>query len=143
MARIRLARVRRGQEPKEDVLSEKKLKVMVIDDSTSIRTITEALVNELGHEVMCATDGMNGISHMLSFEPDILFIDLEMPRMNGIETAKLIRANKRFKNTPIVMLSSKDGMFDVALATEAGASSYIVKPPSKDAIAGAIAEHLG
>lgn len=126
----------------EDALSERKLKVMVIDDSTSIRTITEALVNELGHDVMCATDGLNGISHMLSFDPDILFIDLEMPRLNGIETAKLIRANKRFRNTPIVMLSSKDGMFDVALATEAGASSYIVKPPSKDAIAGAISQHL-
>lgn len=99
-------------------------------------------MNELGHEVMCATDGLNGISHMLSFEPDILFIDLEMPRLNGLETAKLIRANKRFKDTPIVMLSSKDGIFDVALATEAGASSYIVKPPSKDAISGAIAQHL-
>lgn len=124
-------------------MSTKQFRVMVIDDSKTIRTTTEAFVRELGHEVMCGTDGMNGISHMMSFEPDILFIDLEMPRMNGIETAKLIRANSKFKNTPIVMLSSKDGMFDVAMATEAGASSYIVKPPMKEAIADAIAKHLG
>lgn len=124
-------------------MSEKQYRVMVIDDSKTIRTTAEAIVRELGHEVMCGTDGLNGISHMLSFQPDILFIDLEMPRMNGIVTAKLVRANSRFKDTPIVMLSSKDGMFDVALATEAGASSYIVKPPQKESIAAAIANHLG
>ncbi|KQW19990.1 MULTISPECIES: response regulator [Pseudomonas] len=124
-------------------MSEKQYRVMVIDDSKTIRTTAEAFVRELGHEVMCGTDGLNGISHMLTFQPDILFIDLEMPRMNGIEMAKLVRANSMFKDTPIVMLSSKDGMFDVALATEAGASSYIVKPPRKDSIAAAIAKHLG
>lgn len=116
---------------------------MVIDDSKIIRTTTEGYLRELGHEVFCCTDGFNGISHMMSFQPDILLIDVEMPRMNGLETSRLIRASDKFKSTPIVMLSSKDGMFDMALATAAGANDYIVKPPVKDAIAAMLAKHLG
>ena len=118
-------------------------RVMVIDDSNIIRTTTEGYLRELGHEVICCNDGINGISHMISFHPDILLIDVEMPRMNGLETARLIRANEKFKKTPIVMLSSRDGMFDMALATAAGANDYIVKPPVKDAIAAMLAKHLG
>ena len=87
-------------------MSERQHRVMVIDDSKTIRTTTEGYLRELGHEVMCCTDGFNGISHMISFQPDILLIDVEMPRMNGLETARLIRANDQFKSTPIVMLSS-------------------------------------
>ncbi len=124
-------------------MSERQHRVMVIDDSKTIRTTTEGYLRELGHEVMCCTDGFNGISHMISFQPDILLIDVEMPRMNGLETARLIRANDQFKSTPIVMLSSKDGMFDMALASAAGASDYIVKPPVKDAISAVITKHLG
>jgi twitching motility two-component system response regulator PilG len=124
-------------------MSTKQHRVMVIDDSKTIRNTTEAYLRELGHEVMCCTDGFNGISHMFSFDPDILLIDVEMPRLNGLETSRLIRANGRFKSTPIVMLSSKDGIFDMALATAAGASDYIVKPPVKDEIAAVITKHLG
>lgn len=123
-------------------MSQKQYRVMVIDDSKSIRNTTEAYLHELGHEVLCCTDGFNGISHMISFQPDILLIDMEMPRMNGLETVRLIRANEKFKATPIVMLSSKDGMFDMALAKSAGATDYIVKPPVKEAIAALFAKHL-
>lgn len=124
-------------------MSGKKHRVMVLDDSKTIRTTTEAFLRDLGHEVKCCTDGINGISHILSFQPDILLIDMEMPRMNGLETVRLIRGNSKFKNTPIVMLSSMDGMFDMALASEAGANDYIVKPPKIDAIDSVIKKHLG
>lgn len=120
-----------------------KKRVMVLDDSKTIRTTTEGYLRELGYEVQCCTDGINGISHILSFDPDILLIDMEMPRLNGLETVRLIRGNSKFKNTPIVMLSSKDGMFDMALATDAGANDYIVKPPEKGAIQIVIEKHLG
>lgn len=124
-------------------MTEKK-RVMVIDDSKTIRTTTEGYLRELGYEVQCCTDGLNGISHIVSFAPDILLIDMEMPRMNGLETVRLIRSGKsEFKNTPIVMLSSKDGMFDMALANDAGSNDYIVKPPEKAAIQAVIKKHLG
>jgi twitching motility two-component system response regulator PilG len=124
-------------------MSQTPRRVMVIDDSRIIRTTTEGFLRELGHEVLCCTDGFNGISHMMSFNPEILFIDLEMPRLNGLETCRLIRANAQFKTTPIVMLSSKDGIFDMALATSAGATDYIVKPPVKDTIAAVLNKYLG
>lgn len=123
-------------------MTEKK-RVMVVDDSKTIRNTMEAYLRELGYDVQCCTDGLNGISHIVSFDPEILLIDMEMPRLNGLETVRLIRCNSKFKNTPIVMLSSKDGMFDMALATDAGANDYIVKPPEKGAIQAVIKKHLG
>ncbi len=110
------------------------IRVMVFDDSKTIRTTTEALLKEMGHSVLCCTDGFNGISHMVSYKPDIVLIDMEMPRLNGLQTVRLIRANKLFKDIPLVMLSSKDGVFDMALAQSAGATDYIVKPPARDSL---------
>tara|TARA_R110002124_G_scaffold128157_10_gene288622 strand:+ start:2205 stop:2573 length:369 start_codon:yes stop_codon:yes gene_type:complete len=109
-------------------------RVMVIDDSKTIRSTTEAQLVELGYEVLTCTDGFNGISNIVSFKPDIVLIDVEMPRLDGMQTVRLIRANEEFKDTPLVMLSSKDGIFDMALAESAGANDYIVKPPVKSAI---------
>lgn len=124
-------------------MSQQHFRVMVIDDSKTIRTTTQALLEEIGHEVLTCTDGFNGISNVVSFNPDILFIDVEMPRLDGLQTARLIRANEKFKNTPIVMLSSKDGIFDMALAQAAGASDYVVKPPVKEALQNVINKLLG
>lgn len=116
---------------------------MVVDDSNSIRTITDSQLRELGHEVMTCTDGFNGVANMLTFKPDILFIDVEMPRMDGMQTVRLIRASEQFKDTPIVMLSSKDGIFDMAMARAAGASDYVVKPPAKESLQAVITKLLG
>lgn len=124
-------------------MSQRTVRVMVIDDSKVIRTTTEAQLNDLGHEVLTCSDGINGISNILSFNPDILFIDMEMPRLDGLQTVRLIRANEQFKNIPIVMLSSKDGIFDVAQASAAGANDYVVKPPVKEAIHDVIVKLLG
>lgn len=124
-------------------MSQRKRRVMVIDDSKIIRVATEGFLRELGHEVLCCTDGFNGISHMMTFQPEILFIDLEMPRLNGLDTCRLIRANAQFKTTPIVMLSSRDGIFDMALATTAGATDYIVKPPESATIEAVMTKYLG
>ncbi|MCF5371342.1 response regulator [Pseudomonas syringae] len=124
-------------------MSAKRRRVMVIDDAKSIRVTTESFLNELGHEVLCCNDGLNGIGSMVTFNPEILFIDVEMPRMNGLQTTRLIRGNAQFKSTPIVMLSSKDGMFDMALASSAGANDYIVKPPTAESIAAMMTKYLG
>lgn len=124
-------------------MSTKKHRVMVIDDSKTIRQTMEAFLTEMGHEVLCCTDGFNGISRIMDFNPDILLVDVEMTRMNGLETVRLIRGNERYKAAPILMLSARDGMFDMALATAAGANGYLVKPPVKDEIEAAIAKHLG
>lgn len=118
-------------------------RAMVIDDSRTIRTTTEALLKELGHEVMLCTDGFNGISNIMSFKPDIVFIDVEMPRLDGMQTVRLIRANDEYKNIPLVMLSSKDGIFDMAMAESAGANDYIVKPPVKESIESVIKKLMG
>lgn len=120
-----------------------KLRVMVIDDSKTIRTTTEAQLLELGHEVKCCSDGFNAMSHMMTFRPQILFVDVEMPRLDGIQTVRVIRANDQFKEAPIVMLSSKDGLFDMAIAQTAGASDYIVKPPTKEALQDVISKLVG
>jgi len=124
-------------------MNQQRYRVMVVDDSRTIRITAEGLLQEMGHEVLSCTDGFNAISNMVSFAPDILFVDMEMPRLDGLQTVRLIRANEKFKQTPIVMLSSKDGIFDMALATAAGASDYIVKPPSKDSLHAVIEKLLG
>lgn len=118
-------------------------RVMVIDDSKTIRTTTENILKELGHQVQCCSDGLNGISHILTFKPDVLFIDVEMPRMNGLQTARLIRRNPQFKDAIIIMLSSKDGMFDQAMGMAAGADDYVAKPPIREAIEAVLAKHQG
>lgn len=104
------------------------IRVMVIDDSRTIRTAAEECLKELGHEVLTCTDGFNGISNIISFKPDLVFVDMEMPRLDGLQSVRLIRANDDYKDIPVVMLSSKDGIFDLALAQNAGATDYIVKP---------------
>jgi twitching motility two-component system response regulator PilG len=119
----------------------KSIRVMVIDDSRTIRTAAEESLRSLGHEVLTCTDGFNGISHLISFKPDFVFVDMEMPRMDGLQSVRLIRANSEYSNIPVVMLSSKDGIFDLALAQNAGATDYIVKPFSTDDLRGVIEKH--
>ncbi|KKN96080.1 hypothetical protein LCGC14_0170090 [marine sediment metagenome] len=115
-------------------------RVMLVDDSKTIRITTGEILEGLGYEVMCCTDGFNAISNMISFNPDLVFIDVEMPRLDGLQTVRLIRANKTFREIPLVMLSSKDGIFDLAMAQNAGATDYIVKPPSQQSIQAVIAK---
>jgi twitching motility two-component system response regulator PilG len=120
----------------------KGLKVMVIDDSKTIRRTAETLLKKSGCEVVTATDGFEALSKILEHRPNIIFVDIMMPRLDGYQTCALIKNNKMFKDTPVIMLSSKDGLFDRARGRIVGSEQYLTKPFTKDELLGAITQYV-
>jgi len=118
------------------------LKVMVIDDSKTIRRTAETLLKKAGCEVVTATDGFEALAKIADEKPSIIFVDIMMPRLDGYQTCALIKNNQVFRNTPVVMLSSKDGLFDRARGRIVGSDQYLTKPFTKDELLGAIREHV-
>ena len=114
------------------------LKVMVIDDSKTIRRTAETLLKKVGCDVITASDGFEALSKIADTQPDIIFVDIMMPRLDGYQTTALIKNNKVFKATPVVMLSSKDGLFDRARGRIVGSEQYLTKPFTKEELLGAI-----
>ena len=114
------------------------LKVMVIDDSKTIRRTAETLLKKEGCEVVTAGDGFEALSKIADQRPDIIFVDIMMPRLDGYQTCTLIKNNKAFKQTPVIMLSSKDGLFDRARGRIVGSDQYLTKPFTKDELLSAI-----
>lgn len=119
------------------------LKVMVIDDSKTIRRTAETLLKKSGCEVVTATDGFEALSKILEHRPNIIFVDIMMPRLDGYQTCALIKNNKMFKEIPVIMLSSKDGLFDRARGRIVGSEQYLTKPFTKDELLGAITQYVG
>ncbi|MDH5183475.1 MAG: response regulator [Gammaproteobacteria bacterium] len=115
-------------------------KVMVIDDSKTIRRSAETLLQKEGYEVITASDGFESLSKIVEHNPDIIFIDIMMPRLDGYQTCALIKHNDKYKDIPIIMLTSKDGLFDRARGKVAGAQSYVTKPFTKDDLLNAIGQ---
>ena len=118
------------------------LKVMVIDDSKTIRRTAETLLKKVGCEVITATDGFEALAKIADHRPHIIFVDIMMPRLDGYQTTALIKNNKVFKNTPVIMLSSKDGLFDRARGRIVGSEQYLTKPFTKEELLGAIKKHV-
>jgi len=118
------------------------MKVMVIDDSKTIRRTAETLLKKEGCVVVTATDGFEALSKITDQEPDIIFVDIMMPRLDGYQTCALIKHNQVFKHTPVVMLSSKDGLFDKARGRIVGSDQYLTKPFTKEELLGAIKRHV-
>ena len=118
------------------------LKVMVIDDSKTIRRTAETLLKKVGCEVITATDGFEALAKIADHRPDIIFVDIMMPRLDGYQTTALIKNNKVFKKTPVIMLSSKDGLFDRARGRIVGSEQYLTKPFTKEELLGAIKKHV-
>jgi twitching motility two-component system response regulator PilG len=118
------------------------LKVMVIDDSKTIRRTAETLLKKAGCEVVTAIDGFEALSLIADNHPDIIFVDIMMPRLDGYQTCALIKNNQQYKNTPVIMLSSKDGLFDKARGRIVGSEQYLTKPFTKDELLGAIKKHV-
>ncbi|MFT4812431.1 MAG: twitching motility two-component system response regulator PilG, partial [Marinoscillum sp.] len=114
------------------------LKVMIIDDSKTIRRTAETLLKKVGCEVITATDGFDALAKIADTHPNIIFVDIMMPRLDGYQTCALIKNNSKFKDTPVIMLSSKDGLFDKAKGRIVGSDQYLTKPFSKDELLGAI-----
>jgi len=117
------------------------LKVMVIDDSKTIRRTAEILLKKAGCNVMTATDGFEALALIADNNPDVIFVDIMMPRLDGYQTCALIKHNQDFKDTPVIMLSSKDGLFDRARGRIVGSEQYLTKPFTKDELLGAIRRH--
>ena len=118
------------------------VKVMVIDDSKTIRRTAETLLKKAGCEVVTAIDGFEALAKITDQNPDVIFIDIMMPRLDGYQTCALIKKNKTYKNTPVILLTSKDGLFDRARGRIVGSDRYLTKPFTKDELLGAITEHL-
>ena len=118
------------------------LKVMVVDDSKTIRRTAETLLKKAGCQVITAIDGFDALAKTAHNRPDIIFVDIMMPRLDGYQVCSLIKNNKQFKATPVIMLSSKDGLFDRAKGRVVGSDQYLTKPFSKDEMLGAISEHV-
>lgn len=118
------------------------LKVMVIDDSKTIRRTAETLLTKAGCEVITATDGFDALAKIADTRPDIIFVDIMMPRLDGYQTCALIKNNSEFKNTPVIMLSSKDGLFDKAKGRIVGSDQYLTKPFSKTELLNSIETHI-
>jgi twitching motility two-component system response regulator PilG len=119
------------------------LKVMVIDDSKTIRRTAETLLKKQGCEVVTATDGFEALAKIAEHKPDIIFVDIMMPRLDGYQTCALIKHNRLFKQTPVIMLSSKDSIFDKARGRIVGSEQYLTKPFTRDDLLGAIKMHVG
>jgi twitching motility two-component system response regulator PilG len=118
------------------------VKVMVIDDSKTIRRTAETLLKKAGCEVITATDGFEALSKITDQNPDLIFIDIMMPRLDGYQTCALIKNNHIYKNTPVILLTSKDGLFDRARGRIVGSDEYLTKPFTKDELLGAISKHV-
>jgi twitching motility two-component system response regulator PilG len=119
------------------------LKVMVIDDSKTIRRTAESLLKKAGCEVITASDGFEALAKITEHKPDIIFVDILMPRLDGYQTCALIKNNSIFKSTPVIMLSSKDSIFDRARGRIVGSEQYLTKPLTKEDLLGAIKQHVG
>ncbi len=115
-------------------------KVLVIDDSNTIRRSAEIFLKQGGHEVLLAEDGFDALAKVNDFQPHLIFCDILMPRLDGYQTCAIIKRNPKFASVPIVMLSSKDGVFDKARGRMVGAQDYLTKPFTKDQLLHAVGQ---
>lgn len=114
------------------------IKVMVIDDSNTIRRSAEIFLKASGCEVILAEDGFDALAKISNEHPDLIFVDIMMPRLDGYQTCSLIKRNARYKTTPVIMLSSKDGLFDRARGRMVGSDQYLTKPFTQETLVDAV-----
>lgn len=120
-----------------------KTRVLVIDDSNTIRRSAEIFLKQGGYDVYLAEDGFDALSKVNDHMPALIFCDILMPRLDGYQTCAIIKRNSRFADMPVIMLSSKDGLFDKARGRMVGSQDYLTKPFTKDQLLGAVRLHLG
>ena len=117
-------------------------RVMVIDDSKTIRRTAKLLLQSAGCEVVTATDGFDALARIIDTQPDLIFVDIMMPRLDGYQTCALIKNNSKYKDTPVIMLSSKNGLFDKAKGRIVGSDKYLTKPFGRDELLSVIREYI-
>ncbi len=114
------------------------IKVMVIDDSNTIRRSAEIFLKQAGCDIILAEDGFDALAKITDGHPDLIFVDVMMPRLDGYQTCALIKKNPQYSATPVILLSSKDGLFDKARGRMVGSSEYLTKPFTKDTLLTAV-----
>jgi twitching motility two-component system response regulator PilG len=117
------------------------IKVLVIDDSNTIRKSAEMFLRQAGYEVILAEDGFDALAKISDHQPNVVFVDIMMPRLDGYQTCALIKQNATLKSTPVIMLSSKDGIFDRARGRLAGSDRYLTKPFTKEGLLAAVQQY--
>jgi twitching motility two-component system response regulator PilG len=126
---------------KEQVSDAGPTRILVIDDSNTIRRSAEIFLKQGGHEVALAEDGFDALAKLGDFHPDLVFCDILMPRLDGYQTCAIIKRNPEFSGVPVIMLSSKDGLFDKARGRMVGSQDYLTKPFTKDQLLQAVLQH--
>ena len=119
------------------------IKVMVIDDSNTIRKSAEIFLRQAGAQVVLAEDGFDALAKINDHDPQLIFCDILMPRLDGYQTCAIIKRNPRFAHVPVIMLSSKDGLFDKARGRMVGSEDYLTKPFTKDQLLKAVQQFSG
>ena len=132
-----------GCEAVEGMADSGDFRVMVIDDSRTIRRSAETLLKREGFEVITATDGFEALSMIADYRPGLIFLDIMMPRLDGYQTCALIKHHRVFRHTPVVMLSSRDGLFDRARGRVVGSDNYLTKPFTREELLDVIKQHSG
>lgn len=117
------------------------VKVLVIDDSNTIRRSAEVFLTQAGYIVILAEDGFSALTKITEHQPDVIFVDIMMPRLDGYQACALIKRSARFRSTPVIMLSSKDGLFDRARGRLVGSDQYLTKPFTRDDLVRAVRQH--
>ena len=130
-----------GEARVADGVAGKRVMVMVIDDSKTIRRTAETLLKKEGFEVITATDGFEALSMIADHQPNLILLDIMMPRLDGYQTCALIKHHRVFRHTPVIMLSSKDGLFDRARGRVVGSDNYITKPFTREELLTVIEQH--
>lgn len=118
------------------------VRVLVIDDSNTIRRSAELFLRQAGYEVILAEDGFDALAKISDYQPQVIFVDIMMPRLDGYQTCALIKQNPQLKSTPVIMLSSKDGVFDRARGRLAGSDRYLTKPFTQEGLIEAVTQYV-
>ncbi|NNE67930.1 MAG: response regulator [Pyrinomonadaceae bacterium] len=137
---VRLAEIE-DQEKDTETKAEGK-KILVVDDSPTVRKLISGKLEKCGHEPICAVDGMDALAKINEEVPDLILLDITMPRMDGYQVCKLIRSNEATKDVPVVMISGKDGFFDKVRGRMAGTSNYITKPFGPETLMKTVNEYI-
>ena len=128
-------------EGSETTAGAKKLRILVVDDSATIRRSAETMLANDGCEVITAENGFEALSKITRHHPDLIFVDIMMPRLDGYQTCAIIKNNAEFRDTPVIMLTSKDGLFDMARGRVVGSDQYLTKPFTREELLGAVKQH--
>ena len=117
------------------------LRILVVDDSATIRRSAESMLTKAGYDVVTAENGFEALSKVAQHNPDLIFVDIMMPRLDGYQTCAIIKNNSQYRSTPVVMLTSKDGLFDQARGRVVGSDLYLTKPFTKEELLSAVQQH--